>query len=267
MKAEKTNTENRYIHLLLGSKGGVGKTYNTKNLCEYHKFKKIKHTVVDTDCSNKSLVLSKFFKAIPFQLKDADNLPSTEKLPLLINSYSDVYNLIVDTGSNTFQPWYLFLKDNSGREICEAYGFKLVVHVVVVPGQMFQECIFCIESLCEADPGLTIAVWLNNGYNSKTQPITTDDFKATPIFAKYSHIIKHIIELPTCDPIRRKLTELIANNYLSMTEIAEASPEQLYEIQLGDRCASMADKIIITNYRKLIFSAIDEALAPLYRNY
>lgn len=259
----KEQLKNRTLNLVINSKGGIGKTAIAKIISEYFRYEGINHIVIDTDEANSWLQSSKYYKVIPQHLIGNEGLISPEKIPDIIAENSDAENILVDTGANTYQPWYLFIKDNIGREIIEAYGFKLIIHIPVVPGQMFQECMDCVEEVCAADPGLTVAVWLNNGYKSSSSPITYDDFKYS-ISYELKKNIKHIIELPTCDPIRRRVLDNINNGYYSMSEIADASPKELQKFTLGGRPASIGDKLLIKMYRDLIFQAIKNSKEKLF---
>lgn len=260
---KKQELKQRTLNLVSGSKGGIGKTLIAKTISEYFRFEKVRHVVIDTDAANSSLIQCKFFKAIPFKLTNSDNLISSEQLPELITEYADAENLVIDSGANTYLPWLLFIKDNLGREIIESLGFKIIVHVPVVPGPMYVECVKCLNELAKADPNLDIAVWLNNGFKTNSSPISYYDFKNTDVVLDNQNI-KYIVELPTCDPIRRRVLENINNNNYAMSEIADTPNDKLQKFILDGRSASIADKLIIKMYRKLIFDAINNAKEKLF---
>ena len=66
--------KHKYVHLVLGSKGGIGKTYITCYLTEYLKSVNQMLTVVDTDTANTWLKETKYYNTVPFPLFDSDNL-------------------------------------------------------------------------------------------------------------------------------------------------------------------------------------------------
>lgn len=253
------------VFFTIGSKGGIGKSAVAQIICEYLRWLKIKLLLINTDSSNSYINNTKSLKAILFSLMDAHHNNSPEAIPDMITQFaSEEHNLLFDIGSNTYQAVYNFFAYDNGRESLEACGYKkIVLNVPIVSGSSYTECVESAIELAEADPKIDIAVWLNNGINSNSDPLTYDDFKFSDLCLKYRNI-KHIVELPVCDPLRRKVVEKLNNNYLTMGDIADCNNKNLSKLSLGDRPASIVDKIIIQKYREQIFDSLKNSSEPLF---
>ena len=250
-------------NIILSAKGGVGKTYIACNLAEYLFAHDVEFTMLDTDATNEWLTKSRFFKATKFDLKDSESLITSEKLPELAITFAN-QNLIIDTGSNSYGSWISFLKNNSGIDILQSNGNKLVLHVVIPQGQMEQECISCLKDLCSLEENVAIVVWLNNAIASGITPLTLknfyEDVKDQSILSK----IQFVIDLPQCNRVDRVLVNKLHDKNLCMTDILLATNSELEKIIFTNgKHGNVVDKVMSKNYQKKIFDAID-IVKPLY---
>lgn len=260
MENLKNNLKHQYVHLVLGSKGGIGKTYITCYLAEYLKSVNQLLTVIDTDTANTWLKETKYYNSVPVDLFDADRLISFEKIPEIFRMFPN-RNLVIDTGANSFSAWYEFLCYGGDEEI-QIYGSKLIIHVPVTPGQSFNECIKCLEQLVKKNFNCRYALWLNNSFAPKSLPITVDDFCEQHVYKMIEYQPPFITELPICNPMHRKLVNEIHDDHYALSEIANAPEDKLGEYKLFNRPASIADKFQAQYYLKMILKAFDPKFNP-----
>ena len=246
--------KHKYVHLVLGSKGGIGKTYITCYLTEYLKSVNQMLTVVDTDTANTWLKETKYYNTVPFPLFDSDNLISFERMPEIFRTFQD-RNIVIDTGANSYSAWYEFLS-NGGDEEIQVYGSKLIIHVPVTSGSSFNECIKCLEQLVEKDFNCRYAIWLNNSVSPKSDPLTEDDFCAQQGY-DMMHRPVFITQLPRCNPLQRKLVNELHDRHYALSELANATDDELGSYTLFDRPAGKAEKLRAQYYLNQILSSFD----------
>lgn len=250
----------KYVHLMLGSKGGIGKTYVLCYLAEYMLSIGKTLTIIDTDTANSWLKETKFYNAVDFDMFDTDKLISFEKVPEIFSMFPD-RNLVIDTGANSYSAWFEYLS-NGGDEEIQIYGSKLMIHVPITPGSSLNECIRCLEQLVDKNFNCRFAIWLNNSASPKSSQFTIDDFDELPIFKKMEQQLPFVTELPTCDPASRKLVNEIHDNHYALSEIADASDDKLSSYTLYHRPASAMDKFRANYYRDKILNSFNVDINP-----
>lgn len=248
-----SNSQN-YVHLMLGSKGGIGKTFILCYLTDYLWSEGRVLSVIDTDTANVWLQKAKHFKAITFNMYDSENLISFEKIPEIFDMFTD-RDLVIDTGANSYSAWREYLV-NGGAEEIKYRGLKLMLHVPVVPGSAFTECVNCIEELVDLNFDCKYSIWLNNSAIAKSQSIKVEDFLAHPVFKKLEKYEPRITELPVCDPLHRRLVNEIHDNYYSLAEIANATPKELSKYTVFGRKLSIGDIVQAKYYQDKISSKL-----------
>lgn len=251
-KEQKTNSQN-YVHLMLGSKGGIGKTFILCYLTDLLWSEGRLLSVIDTDTANVWLRKAKHFKTITFNMYDSENLISFEKVPEIFDMFPN-RDLVIDTGANSYSAMREYLV-NGGSDEIKYRGLKLMIHVPVVPGSAFTECINCIEELADLNFDCKYSIWLNNSAIAKSQPITVNDFLAHPVYKKLEKYEPCITELPVCDPLHRRLVNEIHDNYYSLAEIANVDPKNMSNFTIFGRKLSIGDLIQAKYYQDKISSS------------
>lgn len=269
-----------YINIILGAKGGIGKTVLTTYLAEYLKIK-MKQTVsvIDTDTNNSGLRQYGFFKTNFVDFKDETGAITSVSIQNIAQEFSQK-NIIIDTGANSYYAWFSYLKDMFGIEMLSSSGAKVLLHVPLVPGQMKQETFNCLDEIVNANLGNDncrpqIIVHLNNGFNSFGQGIRQDklpsplDFSTKTEFAKYKGKVHYVVEEPRIPITMKFMYDSLRNQHIAISELADCSMEDLKKFQLTspngkeNRQASIIDKKSCQIIRNLIFMSYQN-LDPLY---
>ena len=104
-----------YINIVLGAKGGIGKTVITTYLAEFLMVKKRqKITVIDTDTNNGTLIKYPFFMSRFIDFKDETGAITALSIQEQIAEEYSNANAIIDTGANSYYAWFSYLKDMMG---------------------------------------------------------------------------------------------------------------------------------------------------------
>lgn len=115
-----------YINIVLGSKGGIGKTFITTYLAEYILVaKNQKLLIIDTDTNNQALRQYKSFKTQFVDFKDSEGTISASNVSVITETFSK-QNLVIDTGANSYYSWLIFLRDFFGVQELELEGAKVI---------------------------------------------------------------------------------------------------------------------------------------------
>ena len=265
-----------YINIVLGAKGGIGKTVITTYLAEFLMVKKRqKITVIDTDTNNGTLIKYPFFMSRFIDFKDETGAITALSIQEQIAEEYSNANAIIDTGANSYYAWFSYLKDMMGVQMLQIKGAKVLIHVPIVPGQMQTECFNCLKEIVNADLGAEIVVHLNNGFNSFGQGIKNErlpnaiEIVNMPMWAPFAGKIKYIVEEPRIQITMKHTYDSIRNQYITLSEIADSSLDNLKnysmlgEDNIPTRKASACDKLMCQKIRSDIFNNY-KVLDPLY---
>lgn len=264
-----------YINIVLGAKGGIGKTIITTYLAEFLMVKKKQAvSVLNTDTSNKSLTNFKYFVSESFDFKDDNGSISPVSIQNIATQFSNS-NLIIDTGANSYYAWLTYLKDMYGVPMLESSGSKVLLHVPIVPGQMLSECLNCLREIISANLGAKIILHLNSGFNSFTQGIKLEklppakDLFSFPLFKEFKGKVDFIVEEPKIPLSMKYIFDSLRNQFITFSELADCSMEELTKYKITDnnnnsiRPASIVEKKSSLIIRQMIFDNYS-VLNPIY---
>ena len=179
------------IHLVMNSKGGVGKSVVSVLLAQYLLEKqKGKVMLVDTDPANKTLASFKALKvdAVDVISEDTDLVDQSKFDSFLEKFLENDKACIVDTGSGEFLPLNDYLIKNKIHEVIAEMGKQLIVHVPVNYGQAEVETMKVLVKIIGNYPEVPIVVWENEYFGkSKVR------FKDTVLFEQNENILGAVL--------------------------------------------------------------------------
>lgn len=162
---------NLHLHMFMQAKGGVGKSFCACMLAQYLRNKGSALTVYDSDPSNASLCAFSGLRAVYVDVLQNEQTVAVGGLdrmvefldPVVLSSIPDqVYNVILDIGASNFIPTVSYLTQNRAFDYFQAQGFEVFVHMPIVGGDPFFDCISCFSDLTQKMPHAKFILWINN---------------------------------------------------------------------------------------------------------
>lgn len=168
----------KFVHLVLQSKGGIGKTYVAGLLAQAHWEAGVQVSVIDADPLAPKLSRYKSLDPTRLDLMRSDNRDELDprKFDLLVEMLAarDMH-FVIDTGSGSFAPLISYVKENGALAgIFRRANKALVVHTVVTGGPELEDTLVGFADLLtnfkprqEEDPNAEahlsarIIAWLN----------------------------------------------------------------------------------------------------------
>lgn len=182
------------VHFTMQGKGGAGKSFITSILAQYLK-KRVGDKQVrcfDTDPINPTLSrYSALAPTIIHLLEDGKiNSRHFDELMETIESQEGIG--VVDTGAGTFVPLMYYFSENHIPEYLFDCGVNLVVHVPIVGGQAFNDCLVVLEQILSS-MGCDVVIWLNHFQGRII------DIKETKVYRQYQDRIVGVMEIHNKD--------------------------------------------------------------------
>jgi hypothetical protein len=155
------------IHIVLQSKGGVGKSFVALHLAQYFTNQGLPTAVFDSDPVTPTLANYQALRAryINFMLDDDLDV---RQFDVLANEVVEASRQVVvlDTGSSNFIPLVSYLKSNRILEIFAELGRRVVIHSVLVGGAGARETLAGLVATAENLPAYGYVAWLNSFFGS-----------------------------------------------------------------------------------------------------
>ncbi|SPY08456.1 nucleotide-binding protein [Oligella urethralis] len=190
------------VHFVIQGKGGVGKSFIASVLAQYFKDKKTASVnCYDTDPVNPTL--SRYnalnVKLVPIltEHKTIDTSLFDSFIEALVEAENTVS--VIDNGAATFVPLINYVHEiNLFDEIFKSTDVKAFLHVPIVGGQAFEECIAGFATVCQLGENFKIVPWLNEFQGEiETPDKKFSDFKVV----QHSHFkILDKVTLPNRNP-------------------------------------------------------------------
>ena len=173
-----TNPEaQNQVHFVLQAKGGAGKSFVSWVTMQYLQLNDAKVCGIDTDASNQTFKQFKSLNVEALQLSD-DNL-SIEPIRfdgMMERLLSEPTNFVVDTGSNTFLPFWKYMVENEALSMLKEAGKRVYLHVVVTGGQALTDTMNGLDHVARYAEDQHVVVWLNE-YFGKVESKTEEGTK------------------------------------------------------------------------------------------
>ncbi len=168
----------RRLHLTVGDKGGIGKSFVAALMAQYIRDNVTDVTPICIDMDMKNRTFSRYSE-LGVELIDVRTGGDIDrsKFDILINRIDDAGEndvVIVDVGGNIYISLTDYMRVNEVYEMIAARGVEIILHVPIVGGgDMFPTLKTLDEVVANTPPIVMISVWINqkNGrveYQGKT---------------------------------------------------------------------------------------------------
>ena len=236
------------IHMLLQSKGGVGKSFVSAMLAQYKQAKGENPFCIDSDPMNATFTGYKALSVRKLALLDGDEIDQ-RNFDLLIEWLDKVDDdAIIDNGAATFVPLVNYLMSNETPALLAEMGHELVIHTVVTGGQALLDTAGCVSQLAGQflDPA-TFVVWLNPYWGAiEHEGKTFWQFKT---YKDYQARIAAVVSIPDLQAgtFGRDVEDMLKARLTFTEALAQA-----------DRPIAVRHRLKM--YRKALFDEMDAAL-------
>ncbi len=168
----------RKLHLTLGDKGGIGKSFIAALMAQYIRdnVTNAKSICIDMDMKNRTLSRYTELGVELIDVRTGGDIDRS-KFDLMINRIDEAGEndvIIVDVGGNVYISLTDYMRVNEVYEMIAARDVEIILHVPIVGGgDMFPTLKTLDEVIDNTPPSVMISVWINqkNGrveYQGKT---------------------------------------------------------------------------------------------------
>ena len=189
----------RKLHLTLGDKGGIGKSFIAALMAQYIRDNVTNAKPICIDMDMKNRTFSRYTE-LGVELIDVRTEGDIDrsKFDLMINRIDEAGEndvVIVDVGGNIYVSLTDYMRVNEAYEMIAARGVEILLHLPIVGGgDMFPTLKTLDEVVANTPSDVMIAVWINqkNGrveYQGKT-------FKESERYEEYKSRIRCVTHIP-----------------------------------------------------------------------
>jgi hypothetical protein len=155
------------VHFTLQGKGGVGKSFVSSLIAQYHVAHSIPVVCIDTDPVNATLVGYKSLNAQRVELMDGSTLNERNFDEMMEQILELDTDFVIDNGAASFIPLSNYLLENDAIRMIGESGKEVVVHTVITGGQAALDTLRGFQSLAtQLPPGTPLIVWLNEYFGA-----------------------------------------------------------------------------------------------------
>ncbi len=190
----------RRVHFFYNSKGGVGKSHNAVNLCQWHRDRGLPYKAYDADATSATFSIFPALKVTRIPLMDHDDI-NPRRFDQLTNAFIDPdedCNFIVDTGASAFVAINRYAMQMDLPGLIHGAGKTLVANMMMVAGNTLAETVANLEAMAkQMPPTVEIVVWVNPHFGR----VEDDDgrpFEQMEVYKKYRDRLSGVIYLPDC---------------------------------------------------------------------
>ncbi len=234
------------VHLLLGHKGGIGKTYIGSLLAQEAIRKGEPWKVFDLDQSNQMLADLPSLHAEGVVLRDEEDNFSVRLFDALLEKIMDKPDTyLLDLGASTYPDAWARLVGKKYFELLRSVGVRIVLHVILNGGGEMKHVLTGFEQTANVAKDGELIVWMNNakGKFEMGGRVFTD----MPVFHENASKVAAIITLPAPDePTADDLTILMQEGQ-TMTTVDQSELLRFFS------------KHRVRTHAEEVFSAIDAA--------
>jgi len=192
------------VHVVLQSKGGIGKTIVAMNLIQFLRdSRKLTVNAIDLDPMNHTLAGYPGIHAKSVTLfDDAEhvNLAGGEIDAMMHAALTDEVGTVIDNGAAGFVRFGAYLAETDIAGLLEERNRALIIHAVIAGGDMCAQCIIGLHTILTTLPASVRAVvWLNE----HSGPVEYDGmtFEEMKIYRDNAQRIAGIVRLPRLSPL------------------------------------------------------------------
>jgi hypothetical protein len=235
------------VHVIINSKGGVGKSCVASILADYFYTIGLPLSCIDADPTVKTFSTYKIFQASRIKNLVSNNVINERAFDGFVEKVAKDHGkvIVVDTGGSGFVPFMNYMIEGDVLSELRDCGKKIFYHTPIVSKQAQQESIAGLDAVISQVPDfVNMVLWLNE-YNGE---ITEDGnpFMKSKTYARYESRLYGVMKLA-------KLTEKtfgqdmgqMLENHMAFSEALES-----------DEFAHMA-KVRLRKIRKIIYASLD----------
>jgi len=213
------------VHLMMQSKGGIGKSFAAAILAQFSKHKEPDQIVTgyDTDQQNTTFAQYRGLDVQHIPVMDDLRQINSKKFDALIEQLLIGTGVaIVDTGANTFTPLLAYLQENDVINFLQENGKKVFIHTIVGGGDVMSDTANGFNSIAnELDASMVL--WLNQHFGEMVT-IEGKHFTETKVFKAHQDKLVGVINLKMRngstfgDDIKRMTTRRLTVNEVMDSE-------------------------------------------------
>lgn len=161
------------IHIVLQSKGGVGKSFVALHLAQYFADQGLPTAVFDSDPATPTLSGYAALQPRYFNFMSDDDDLDVRQFDVLSTAILDASKAIVvlDTGSSNYIPMVSYLKTNRTLRTFSEMGRPVILHSVLVGGASARDTFACLLNIVEDLAADGYVAWLNSLFG----PVVIED--------------------------------------------------------------------------------------------
>lgn len=237
------------IHLIMQSKGGVGKSVVSSLMSQYLLKNVDGVSLIDIDPNNKTLASYKNLNVEQIDIiKDDENIVDQSKFDGFLQKFleSEGGTFLVDTGSGEFLPLNNYLSLMDIPSVIQDYDKNIYIHVPITYGQAEEDTKKCLVKLTESYPNTPIVVWENEYFGKPTT-----DFASTKAYKAIENIIGVV-----------KINKLNADTFEKDFKTMLKSGLTFDDVKTDDKFFELFSKMRLSKIEKDIDSKLDIIFKP-----
>ncbi|WP_295408804.1 conjugal transfer protein TraL [uncultured Thiocystis sp.] len=184
-----------HLYITLQAKGGVGKSYVSSILAQYFQELDLAVRCIDTDTTNPTLMRYQPLRCEYLKLSE-DNVINPRAFDTLVEITATAEaetHIVVDVGSNGFQPFMAYAVENDLFHVLEHLDVQVVINSVIAGGPDVAETVKITKAVLEHTRVPTL-IWQNahlGALELRQRPVADLE-----LFAVFAHRILGWVTLP-----------------------------------------------------------------------
>jgi hypothetical protein len=182
------------VHFTLQGKGGVGKSYISSLLAQFHRERGEDALCIDTDPVNATFSGYRAFDVRRIELMNGSQLDERQFDAMMEQILNEDRHFVIDNGASSFIPLSNYLIENNAIEMIADAGKAVIIHTVITGGQALMDTLGGFRQLVTQMPGeAAIVIWLNEFFG----PIEADGkgFETMKVYTQHKDRVAGILRL------------------------------------------------------------------------
>ena len=244
-------TSHADIHMVLQSKGGVGKTVVAALYTEWLRENGNDVTPISTDPANQTLIRYRDLNARHHELMDSNEHIDQRQFDVLMEEWlTKETTFVVDNGASCFHPLWNYIKENDVVQILEQANRRLFIHNVICASErLYEDTLRGFADWARLVNDGRIVLWLNDHF----RPIDLEDFQRQPEVVEHKSKVAGLIRLST------PTNEVAARNFQTLIQDCKTFREAN-----ADPNFLLMDKHRLARIKHDLFASISAGTTQLY---
>lgn len=202
-------------HLMMQSKGGVGKSVISALLAEYFYEKHNGLKIISTGPIHYTLAKYEALNVLKIQHSHKNNQVNQSNFDSVFNNLiSDEGSILVDTSSNDFLPINDYLIQDELSKLLSENNRQLMIHCPIVYGRSKDETVDCLVEILKNYPDTPVIVWENEFFGK-----SKNSFVHKSLFSEPNNIIGFIKLEYISDDIEKRAFFKMLENFMLFNEV------------------------------------------------